>query len=111
MIQFKFATSDGTEIDVLKEKMHSALAGSPAYVNDEIIISDGDADNEFLLIVGNNCEDPNDNVEIGIVFDSQDVISEFVQDADEDDNDDNGEEIYEEDFFECEECKIPPSEE
>ena len=37
----------------VKTQYHEALAGSPAYVNSEIAIVDGDHPTEFYLVVGN----------------------------------------------------------
>lgn len=37
----------------VKTQYHEALVGSPAYVNSEIAIVDGDHPTEFYLVVGN----------------------------------------------------------
>ena len=40
----------------VKIQYHEALRGSPAYVNSEIAITDGDNPTEFYLVVGNSNE-------------------------------------------------------
>lgn len=71
MIQFKFTAKDAEAINAVKEKLHEALVGSPGYVSNEILLSDGDTDNDFILIVGNDAGEA--NVNIGIVFDNIEV--------------------------------------
>ena len=40
----------------VKTQYHEALVGSPAYINSEIAIMDGDHPTEFYLVVGNGNE-------------------------------------------------------
>ncbi len=70
-IQFNFTTNPGMDITPVKEDIHKALVGSPAYVNSEIAICDGDdPSSSFCLIVGNDQENPDDNVTINIHLDA-----------------------------------------
>ena len=55
MIDLIIKGKDKEETFVMKEKMHNALAGSPAYVDSEIAICDED-DTSFHLIIGNSNE-------------------------------------------------------
>lgn len=74
-IQFVFTCKPEHDITPVKEQLHRALVGSPAYKESEIAICDGDnPKNEFYLMVGNECEVPSDNCSIGINFDSMPVI-------------------------------------
>ena len=121
MIQFKFTAQDVDAINAVKEKLHEALAGSPAYVSNEILLGDGDAANEIVLVVGNDSGEA--NVDIGIVFDNIEItkdtgdiiegtvvepaeevtdVAETVQDVHSD--------LDTEEFPICEECMIQPVE-
>ena len=42
------------ECEKEKRVLHDALVGSPAYINSEIAIVQGDTDCEFILCVGND---------------------------------------------------------
>lgn len=122
MIQFKFTAQDVDAINAVKEKLHEALAGSPAYVSNEILLGDGDAANEIVLVVGNDSGEA--NVDIGIVFDNieitkdtGDIIEGTVVEPSEEVTDDvetvqaNGSEsVEDEEFPACEECMIRPEE-
>ena len=55
MIDLIIKGKDKEDTFLMKEKMHNALAGSPAYIESEIAICDED-DNTFHLIIGNNNE-------------------------------------------------------
>lgn len=54
MIQILRKFNSAEEATRVKCNYHEALKGSPAYINSEIAILDGDSDNEFILIVGNH---------------------------------------------------------
>lgn len=54
MICIKRVFETAEQAAKVKEQFHHALVGSPAYINSEIAITDGDAPNEFFLVVGNS---------------------------------------------------------
>lgn len=103
MIEIKFKTSNGSDIAPHKELLHNALVGSPAYVESEIVLSDGDAPDECILIIGQNCEDSANDLSIGI---NVDPISSVI-----DEQAANEAASVEEEYPICEECSIPSAEE
>ena len=121
MIQFKFTAQDVDAINAVKEKLHEALAGSPAYVSNEILLGDGDAANEIVLVVGNDSGEANvnnsivfDNIEItkntgdiieGTVVESSEEVTDVVETVQDDHSD-----LDTEEFPICEECMIQPVE-
>ena len=52
MIKITVKCNDEAERDELRDKFCSALVGSPAYVDSEIAVCDGDDSDEFILAVG-----------------------------------------------------------
>ena len=64
MITFKFDFTSNETANAFKERFHESLVGSPAYINSEIAICDGDYDDEFYLVVDNDNKD--DNIQINI---------------------------------------------
>ena len=120
MIQFNFSCPEGVDIYPVKEKLHNALVGSPAYINSEIAICDGDTNNTFALVVGNNSENESDNVTIGIALDNITVTNNEEQpvegepletmNVDEVVGGSDAVEIKEDDAAECDQCKIPEAE-
>lgn len=55
MINITVESLDSEESFKVKERLHNALVGSPAYINSEIAICDVD-EKTFILAVG-NCND------------------------------------------------------
>lgn len=53
MIRITVSGEDKQELMRVKEDFHYGLVGSPAYIESEIAITDGDNPNSFELIVGN----------------------------------------------------------
>ena len=55
MINLVIKAKDNESMLKIREEFHSALVGSPAYVNSEIAICTENHDgNEFNLVIGNN---------------------------------------------------------
>lgn len=64
MITFKFDFTDKEIANSFKQRFHESLVGSPAYINSEIAICDGDYEDEFYLVAGNDNKE--DNIQINI---------------------------------------------
>ena len=73
MIQFNFNVKNGDSIAPLRDRLCEALVGSPAFINSEIAVVDGDDASHCSLIVGNKSENDKD-MAIGIEMDQMNVI-------------------------------------
>lgn len=51
------------ELDKSVEKIHNSLVGSPAYINSEIAIVEGDSEDEYIICIG---EDNSNNIDIKV---------------------------------------------
>lgn len=67
IIVFKIKFTTEAAMRNIKERFHEALIGSPGYVESEIAITDGDYNDEFILVVGNS---NNNNITFNIFADN-----------------------------------------